>query len=89
MNDQARLISSDLQPVDERDLTRIVQTRVESLGRRSVPPADKMQRPISPRRSYAPSGGELCRPAGASRCLRIADSALARIPPRAPPLGLA
>jgi hypothetical protein len=41
MNDQARLISADLQPVDERDLTRIVQTRVESLGRRSVPPADR------------------------------------------------
>ena len=42
MNDQARLISPDLQPVDERELTRIVQARVESMGRRSVHPADKI-----------------------------------------------
>jgi hypothetical protein len=42
MNDQTRLTSSDLQPVDEAELTRIVQTRVESMGRRSVHPADRI-----------------------------------------------
>jgi hypothetical protein len=42
MNDQTRLTSADLQPVDERDLTRIVQTKVESMGRRSVHPADRI-----------------------------------------------
>jgi hypothetical protein len=42
MNDQARLISSDLQPADEGALTRVVQLRVESLGRRSVHPADRL-----------------------------------------------
>jgi hypothetical protein len=42
MNDQVRLIPSDLQPVDDAELTRIVQTRVESMGRRSVHPADKI-----------------------------------------------
>jgi hypothetical protein len=42
MNDQARLTSSDLQPVDEAELTRIVLTRVESMGRRSVHPADRI-----------------------------------------------
>jgi hypothetical protein len=42
MDDQARLTSSDLRPVDERELTRIVRTRVESMGRRSVHPADKI-----------------------------------------------
>jgi hypothetical protein len=41
MNDQTRLISSDLQPVDERELTRVVLMRVESIGRRSVHPADR------------------------------------------------
>ncbi len=42
MNDQDRLIPSDLQPVDDAELTRIVQTRVESMGRRSVHPADRV-----------------------------------------------
>jgi hypothetical protein len=42
MNDQARPNSSDLLPVDERELTRLVQMKVESIGRRSVHPADKM-----------------------------------------------
>jgi hypothetical protein len=42
MNGQARLTSSDLQPVDERELTRVVQTRVESMGRQSVHPADRV-----------------------------------------------
>ena len=76
MNDQARLISLDLQPVDERELTRIVQTRVEK-HRPTVSPTRPTgsQRPILPRRSCAPFGGKLRRAAGASRCLRIADSA--------------
>jgi DNA-binding transcriptional LysR family regulator len=56
MNGQARLTSSDLQAVDERELTRVVQTRVESMGRQSVHPADRVQRPISPRRSCAIQG---------------------------------
>ena len=42
MNDQDRLIPSDLQPVDDAELARIVQTRVESMGRRSVHPADRI-----------------------------------------------
>jgi hypothetical protein len=42
MNDQARLISSDLQSADETELTRIVQAKVESMGRRSVHPADRI-----------------------------------------------
>ena len=45
MNDQARLISLDLQPVDGRELNRIVQTRFESflfIGGRSVDPADRI-----------------------------------------------
>jgi hypothetical protein len=42
MNDQTRLISSDLRPADERELTRIIQTRVESMGRRSMHPADRI-----------------------------------------------
>jgi hypothetical protein len=41
MNDQARLISSDLRPVDEGELTRVVLMRVENMGRRSVHPADR------------------------------------------------
>jgi hypothetical protein len=42
MNDQDRLIPSDLQPVDDAELTRLVQTRLESMGRRSVHPADRI-----------------------------------------------
>jgi hypothetical protein len=42
MNDQGRPTSSDLQPVDDAELTRIVQTRIESMGRRSVHPADRV-----------------------------------------------
>ncbi|WP_158803568.1 MULTISPECIES: hypothetical protein [unclassified Acidisoma] len=42
MNDQVRLIPSDLQPVDDAELTRLVQTRLESMGRRSVHPADRI-----------------------------------------------
>jgi hypothetical protein len=42
MNDQATLISSDLHAVDEAELTRVVQTRVESVDRRSVHPADRV-----------------------------------------------
>ncbi len=42
MNDQVRLIPSDLQPVDDAELTRLDQTRLESMGRRSVHPADRI-----------------------------------------------
>jgi hypothetical protein len=42
MNDQARPNSSDLLPVDERELTRLVQMKVESIGRRSVHLGDKI-----------------------------------------------
>jgi hypothetical protein len=42
MNGQAKPISSDLRPVHEQELTRVVLMRVESMGRRSVHPADRI-----------------------------------------------
>jgi hypothetical protein len=42
MNEQARLISSDLELVDEAELARVVQLGIESIGRHSAHPADRI-----------------------------------------------
>jgi hypothetical protein len=89
MNDQVRLIPSDLQPADEAELTRIVQTRVESMGRRSAHPADKIAAARLAAEVVRHPRGQLRHHAGASRCPRLAAGAPTRIPPLAPTLGLA
>jgi hypothetical protein len=53
MNDRARLISSDLRPADEAELTRSFRQGSKAwAGGRSTPPTG-LQRPILPQRSYA------------------------------------
>jgi hypothetical protein len=42
MDNQARLITSDLYLPDETELQRVIRMGVESVGRRSVHPADRI-----------------------------------------------